>query len=241
MENIKAQLKLLNGTTLDCYTKESSTPDPKRNVIIYIARMPDEDHYIIEDATYGNQTTIHKSLISDNHLELKEGYFLAPQSLAHTWFEDFHKARIKKQQKQESLLFINNILNFYAHKDLIYSDSRYFLIPLPDSLTSGMAYLGEIPLTLGMLLELWDTEPATIDSHSDCDGKVLIIYFAGSPLSGSHAWSGICSKCNKRIKGHKEHFPSLWVPVGTYAKLYSNYLHYAHATVQELVEKLANN
>ena len=237
MDIIAAYMPLLNGKELPCYYKEELKKESKQNVVIFVRGECDGEHYLIEDEEYGYQRTIHKSLVTDNHLTIENGQFGAPRDLSDTWFKEFHNARIKASEQKKENLLKANIENFFANKDVVYSNSRYFLTPLPVS--TGLAYAGPLIVMLGMLLELWETKPGTTETHENCGGKILIWSFGGSPLSGMNSWAGYCRKCGGRVTGNKSCFPDLWHLFVEQIKRYSKYRKYAHATIDEVLQAIA--
>lgn len=240
MLDIATYLPIRNGNQLPCYLKEEPKAQTKKNATILIKEELDNDQYLIEDEILGYQHTIHKSIITDNHFEIKDQRVIVPADLSETWFKKFHDARDKNITNEQQLLFTSHLKNFYDHKEIIYSNSRYFLTPLPVDYF-GLAYSGPIVITLGMLLELWDTFPDTTDTHQDCGGQILIYSFGGSPLSGSHSWQGFCRKCLEYTKGSKDRFPDLWHPFKEQANRYSQYLQYDHATIDEIIATITNS
>lgn len=92
-----------------------------------------------------------------------------------------------EEVKAQQELFFQNAFLFLYHREVILSDSRLFLTPLP--FQSGLAYIGEGGFkhpTLGIYIEWWKNCPASI---VDCaNGKTALLYrVAGSPLSGCNS------------------------------------------------------
>lgn len=78
----------------------------------------------------------------------------------------------------------------------ITGDPRLAAVTHPSAALS-IAYLGDGLVPIGALLRLWAMDAWTA-TCLDCGGRVLITSVGGSPLSGSHAWSGVCSECHQR-------------------------------------------
>lgn len=115
----------------------------------------------------------------------------------------------EKEQEQEKL-FINNAFVFWEDRELILSDSRLFLCPLPFS-QSAIAYTGTSGFrnpTLGVFIEFWENCPNA--NIVDSNGRRWLLYhIAGSPLSGSNK----CAFINARGEMKNEPvrpFISVW-------------------------------
>ena len=91
---------------------------------------------------------------------------------------------LKEAQKD---LFVNNAFYLLAHKDRILRDSRMFLCPI--AIQNNLAYTGTSGFrnpTLGVYIEWWLNclGAMRIDDNGQ---RGLIIYLAGSPLSGCNS------------------------------------------------------
>lgn len=94
--------------------------------------------------------------------------------------------KIDVEREKEKKLFLNNAFLFLQNKDIIMSDSRMFLCPVP--IQNGLAYTGTAGFshpTLGIYLEWWlSCEKATIRKEDKT--KWLVYLISGSPLSGAN-------------------------------------------------------
>lgn len=77
-------------------------------------------------------------------------------------------------------LFASNVNLFMQNADLIFGDSRLFLIPI--DMGCSLEYSGKLkPITLGAYIEWWQNYP----SSRDCNGNPLI-QVVSSPLTGTN-------------------------------------------------------
>lgn len=109
------------------------------------------------------------------------------------------KPRQNLSLEETAKTFYTNAFLFWNYREVIYSDSRMFLAPVP--VKNGLAYTGTSGFrcpTLGIYLEWWErcdqahffVEKGLINKHNE---ERLIWYFAGSALSGSN----LCASVNK--------------------------------------------
>jgi len=99
----------------------------------------------------------------------------------------------------ERALFTAHYPLLWEARSIIFSTPEMYNAPLSFSALS-CAYIGGGPLCLGILLELWDNGNWTV-ACSECGGVCRIVYWGGSPLSGTNKWSGFCILCNKDCNG----------------------------------------
>lgn len=85
----------------------------------------------------------------------------------------------------------------------------YGIYPLFSGLS--LAYAGGGPLSLGMLLELWNAGEWRVPC-TNCGGASFIYFAGGSPLSGMNGYAARCPACGARIHGRAENFAALWRP-----------------------------
>lgn len=76
-----------------------------------------------------------------------------------------------------------------------------------------LAYIGGGPIALGPLLGLWADRQLRLPCA--CGGEVFVHHAAGSPLSGTCAWSGWCDACRAPRTGRsvRDGFHTLWAPL----------------------------
>ncbi len=121
----------------------------------------------------------------------------------------------------EMEMFIDNIELIISHVDTIISRKELFYTELSFGHISTTLTGTEV-LPIGVLVLLWRNREF-LASCSVCGGKVYIVCAAGSPLSGSHQYTGICPVCKKVVYGSKRTFRELYGPVHEIAKIYPNY------------------
>jgi len=143
-----------------------------------------------------------------------------------------------KNDEERKTLFLNNAFLFLQNKDIIMSDSRMFLCPVP--IQNGLAYTGTSGFnhpTLGVYLEWWlSCEKATI--HKEDGTKWLVYFISGSPLSGANK----CGIVNERGNIESETLCSFSPVWRSYASINKRYdeaksLYQAY-TLEEVVKKL---
>lgn len=90
----------------------------------------------------------------------------------------------------------DNVPLLVRNTERITADPQLAAVTHP-SASLSMAYVGDGLVPIGPLLRLWATGVWTA-SCAHCGGRVLITSVGGSPLSGGHGWSGVCSECHQR-------------------------------------------
>ncbi len=105
-----------------------------------------------------------------------------------------------KNTDREFQLFSQNIDLILKHEQAILACSNYFFCSLPFAYSSWLYCSGDGQLFLGYLLLAWKTD-IFIEQCPDCNQKVVITSFTGSPLTGSNGWTGICCTCQQIING----------------------------------------
>ncbi len=109
---------------------------------------------------------------------------------------DFNEMDAAKDWK----LFCSNVdLVLRRVKDII-ACSDYFFCRPAFGLCNWTYVNGDGPLSLGHLLLGW-RDGVLVGMCPVCSGSVLVVSFAGSPLSGSNRWTGFCLGCRARRKG----------------------------------------
>ncbi|MEP7196088.1 MAG: hypothetical protein ABI851_06170 [Saprospiraceae bacterium] len=103
--------------------------------------------------------------------------------------------------KTEKRLFLDNFSLIFKNRKQIYSDSRFFLIRIPDFLHTEGVYSGKDDYCLGGLIESWDTSNVLITENENTQNRIYIIHGGGSQLSGSHSWVGWCEETHNFIGG----------------------------------------
>ena len=114
-----------------------------------------------------------------------------------------------EEKAEERTLFCDNAFRFLKYRNIIMSDSRMFLCPVP--IQNGMAYTGTSGFhnpTLGVYLEWWlNCESAII--CSGIETNKVVYHIAGSPLSGSNR-CGVVDENGKTETKSIHPFSSLW-------------------------------
>lgn len=97
------------------------------------------------------------------------------------------KMNMEDEEKALEHLFLKNAFVFLENREMIMSDSRMFLCPVPSH--SGLAYTGTGGFrhpTLGVFVEWWINCVSANKVESN-GRKWLVYHIAGSPLSGSNS------------------------------------------------------
>ena len=117
-------------------------------------------------------------------------------------------------------LFFQNAFYLYEHREVILSDSRMFLTPLP--FKNNLAYTGTSGLnsaTLGVYLEWWEACEKTVLKDKDGTVRALTYFFAGSPLSGANHCSAV--RRDGKTEGVQfSPFSEIW---GSFGKINARY------------------
>jgi len=121
----------------------------------------------------------------------------------------------------EMEMFIDNIELIISHVNAITSRKELFYTELSFGHIST-TLTGTAVLPIGVLVLLWRNREF-LASCSDCGGRAYIVCAAGSPLSGSHQYTGICPVCRKVVYGTKRTFRQLYGPALKMAEKYPNY------------------
>ena len=129
------------------------------------------------------------SLIRNNYFQILNGSWLKGYPLPAS------QSQRENTPEQEAELFYTNAFLFWNHRDIIYSDSRTFLAPVP--VYNSVAYINDSVFrhpTLGIYLEWWERcrQAHVITSK----GEQLLWQICGSPLSGKNT----CAAVNKEGK-----------------------------------------
>ena len=164
----------------------------------------EEEYFLIADKSKGYKSRIHKSLITDNQLEIVDGKICISESMYGAWF----KESITKAFNERCKLFYSNIPLFVEKQEIILQNPRFYSIKAPRVFYAGMFIAGQ-PITLGAMLRLWQHEEK-LTKKCGCGGKMVIYDFAGSPLSGMCVQSSICLQCKAEGGGRSGSFPVLW-------------------------------
>lgn len=99
---------------------------------------------------------------------------------------------------EEAFLFFSENLDLIrANEKTILECAEYFFCDIPFASCSWPYVGGDGPLSLGYLLLSW-RDGLLVEPCPGCRGECLVTSFAGSPLSGSNSWSGICSNSKKK-------------------------------------------
>lgn len=122
--------------------------------------------------------------------------------------EEAHEKTEKKIHELPRLLAerFDDLLPFM---DRIRADSRLAAFPVPGTFLSVAYVSGASRISVAALLELWDKGGWSI-TCPHCGGPALLLTVGGSPLSGSHYWSGYCRACGP-VGSRSEIFRDLWV------------------------------
>ncbi|MBX9877602.1 MAG: hypothetical protein K2Y22_04015 [Candidatus Obscuribacterales bacterium] len=106
-------------------------------------------------------------------------------------------------EAREWKLFCDNIQQIIKHEKDIFACGEYFFCR-PAFARYSLAYSDRAtPLVVGYLLLAWRNDWLTGTCPKCCE-KVLVTSFAGSFLSGSNRWTGLCVCCQCRQRGSWE-------------------------------------
>ncbi len=154
----------------------------------------DAANELIQDA-YGTIAEVNKSLLTDNHIQSKDGIISVSNSLYASWFAGFYK---KNEPAQAFLLrsFMNNIDLILSMKAIIYSDSRLFMAKLP--FTNF--------LCLGTLLKAWECEVLDYPCPKCKETLKLLNIICHSLFDESNIAKGYCFNCHRIIRLETESF-----------------------------------
>lgn len=100
--------------------------------------------------------------------------------------------------EQDMELFIESLDLMLRSEQIIFNDRDYFFTPLPFAWCSWPYVSGDGELFLGYLLRGWRDQILKEPCSNCSGGEVLVVSFAGSPLSGAHSWSGFCKVCRTK-------------------------------------------
>ena len=140
--------------------------------------------------------------------------------------------------------FYKNAFLFWNCRDLIYSDSRMFLAPVP--VRNGLAYIGENGFrhpTLGVYLEWWERcEQSHILTEKGVFHKTkeerLVWFISGSPLSGCNACAS-ADKSGKTKTTPVDMFSTVWRSFAEINNRYNEIKHlYDAYSLEQVVEML---
>jgi hypothetical protein len=106
----------------------------------------------------------------------------------------------REKRAQEEQFFCDNLQLMLDRGQDILANSEYFFCPLSFAWCAFLWIGGGGPLCLGHLLLGWN-EGILIEPCPDCNSRVFVTSFSGSPLSGSNSWSGFCIGCRSRRAG----------------------------------------
>lgn len=146
----------------------------------------------------------------------------------------------KERDERKRKLLFDNLDLIMRHRDEIMNMPRYAKIDAHYALRGGGAYIGPIAMrrrfsaagvpvtvniTLGALLEIWDT--ATYKVDCSCGNVAYIRSFGGSPLTGMSVAGAICPHCKNEIHGIRSR------PFGDYVRQVQNALDSEEAAVSQ--------
>jgi len=106
----------------------------------------------------------------------------------------------REKRAQEEQFFCEHLQLLLEHSQDIVPNSEYFFCPPSFACCAFLWIGGGGALCLGHLLLGWN-EGILIEPCPDCDAKIFVTSFGGSPLSGSNSWSGFCIGCRSRKSG----------------------------------------
>lgn len=104
-----------------------------------------------------------------------------------------------EHQETERALFISNYPFLWANREIIFSTPELYDAPLSFAGLSSL-YLRGGPLTLGILLELWNGGHWT-GICRECGGSIRLFRLWGSILSGTNGWASFCTECAAQPTG----------------------------------------
>ena len=96
-------------------------------------------------------------------------------------------------------IFYLQIPLFWANREMILKEPRYYSITAPHHFYAMMYMLAGNPIVnLGQLLQIWEKEKIFSVECGHCGGKAVVFRFGGSPLSGTvFELKTICLACGK--------------------------------------------
>ena len=100
---------------------------------------------------------------------------------------------------QERALFMAYYSLLWRNRRTIFSTPEMYDAPLSFSIFS-CAFLQGGPLSLGVLLELWENGNWTVPCP-ECRGICRVVSWEGFLLSGINKWSGFCTHCGRNCDG----------------------------------------
>lgn len=168
----------------------------------YHMGITDAANELIQDA-YGTIADVHKSLLTDNHIQSQDGTISVSRSLYNQWFAGLYK----RPELMKALLqkkFVKNIDLILGSKAVIYNDSRIFMAELPFSYLAGSIW-GINYLSLGVLMKAWETNSLDFQCPY-CPNMLKLLNIGGFSLSGTHIAQGYCFNCRRIIQLKTESF-----------------------------------
>ena len=164
----------------------------------------DNDYLLIADTIKGYEGRIHKSLITDNGLEIVDRKISVSGTLYEIWFQE---AMVKAFEQFCELCCSHIPLFVEKHEDIL-QNPRFYSIIAPRSFYEGM-FIGSGVITLGEMLLLWKNE-SVFTHECNCGGRAVVYRFVGSPLSGSCVAFCFCLQCREKSHIKSGNFNTLW-------------------------------
>ncbi len=163
-----------------------------------------KDSFLIQD-DIGLVAEIHKSIVKDNSLTIKNNRIELSQSLYTHYFNSGFTERFNGIK----MAFYKNFAAVVANMDLILSKPEYFLMR-PDLLGCGVMYMGGFVPCLGSVFESWSQSDHLVLTDIKEAGRQHLISLRGSPMSGSYSatvWSYETKKVT--FRNSSENAPTL--------------------------------
>ena len=183
----------------------------------------------------GLSREIHPSVLTDKGFDVMLDEIHVPIKWVEDWFAKTLAEIKKTEENNNKSLFYRNIALLIANKDLILSDSKYYMAPVT-GLNFGVHYVGNFnDMPIGAWLEIWSLYPNTLDT-CECGGIAPIVSFGGSPLSGAHSSTAICLQCGKTVENCSGRFRPIWEPFAEVQKKYRKFPKRNVLTLEKLIE-----
>ncbi|MFB6344220.1 MAG: hypothetical protein ABEK50_00400 [bacterium] len=123
----------------------------------------------------------------------------------------------RNKRESEVRWFLNHYDLLNKYRERILEDPELYGVPVK---SGGVDTTVAVPsnLNLGPVLVLW-RKGEFRRPCPDCEQSAHVLYAGGSPLSGSHSWSGFCRNENKPVsKSKSRNLLELYKPLSKFLK-----------------------
>jgi len=140
-----------------------------------------EDYLLLDANAF--LTPVPKSIIHDNHFEIKEDLVTLSAGVYVRWIT---APRVQASYVRTQELYAKHRELLFRNRALVLSRAEYFLLA-PRALSSGGAYLGGFYYSLGALFDaIAQKTPGVYFEELAGHRDLYLVTTAGSPLSGVH-------------------------------------------------------